>query len=78
MADHDYDEEEDDYEGGSATREVLAGDDLVREVRWFSSNGHAYRWSESGDRWIYLGWAHSLEYAELLAERDMAHSHRRL
>jgi hypothetical protein len=73
----EIDEEDGDYESSSVTHEVLNGPDLTREVRWFRDSRHAYRWSESGNRWVYLGSARSMNYAEYLAGEDMYTTHSR-
>ncbi|MCK1299638.1 MULTISPECIES: hypothetical protein [unclassified Bradyrhizobium] len=70
----DIDEEDGDFESTSLTYEVANGPDLIREVRWFSSSHNAYRWSESGDRWIFLDECRSLNYAVYLAEKDIRSS----
>lgn len=70
-------DEDGDFKSSSVTHTMLIGDDLVREVRWFPRSGIAYRWSESGDRWVHLGEARSLAYAKSLAQKDMYHRHTR-
>jgi hypothetical protein len=74
---YDIGDESGDFESGSVTHEVLSGPDLTREWRWFPDSGHAYRWSESGDRWVYVGYADDEDSAEHLAQQDMYYSHSR-
>jgi hypothetical protein len=63
----DIDDEDDNFRSTSVKHSLLTGGALVREVRWFSESGRAYRWSESGDRWVYLGRADGLNDAKHLA-----------
>lgn len=65
------------YESTSVRHSVSNGPDMVREVRWYRDSRHAYRWSKSGNRWIYLGSAHDLGNARYLASQDMYVTHSR-
>jgi hypothetical protein len=70
-------DEESHYRSTSVRHEALDRGDLVREVRWFSRSSNAYRWSKSGDRWVYLGKVGNLDLAKNLAAKDMYQTHRR-